>query len=200
MPRDRGRRRGRGGRESSSLTFASGAKARCRLSRHLRQPHRNGPRTYTTEAGKTIADTWNSAYSDGSLRPDRARTQRLPARLPGPPTGTAGPRGHRPALGDDDVRLTLTNTKSGTVRAPSRTPTARRWQGPSPCEAPAPPSTTAVDLARSRRWHDDGHLRGRPGAPRGRLAGRTENGRSRGERPGDDHGLTARADRPGCAA
>ncbi len=48
-----------------TLTFGSGAKAGAAF--FITSGNRtDGPWTYTTEAGKTVSDTWNSAYSGGS--------------------------------------------------------------------------------------------------------------------------------------
>ncbi|MFJ3197212.1 phosphocholine-specific phospholipase C [Streptomyces griseoviridis] len=132
----------------------------------------DGPWTYTTEAGKTLADTWNSAYSGGSYDltahgPNGfLRVFKGPNKVAGPEV-TARHRG-------DDLELTLTNKGAGTATLrltggyglPARTFTVR-------------PGTTVrhtVVLAASRRWYDvsvtsdadPGYLR--------RFAGHVENG------------------------
>ncbi|MFG3151864.1 phosphocholine-specific phospholipase C [Streptomyces sp. NPDC048219] len=132
-----------------TLTFASGARAGAAFL--VTSGNRgDGPWTYTTEAGKSIADTWNSVYSDGAydltvhgpggfLRVFRGGNR------------AAGPEVTARHTGDD-VRLTFTNAGSGTVRlriadgygGPGRTVTVR---------AGATVRHT-VDLAGSRRWYD----------------------------------------------
>ncbi|MEU7319512.1 phosphocholine-specific phospholipase C [Streptomyces griseoviridis] len=132
----------------------------------------DGPWTYTTEAGKTLADTWNSAYSGGSYDltahgPNGfLRVFKGPNKVAGPEV-TARHRG-------DDLELTLTNKGAGTATLrltggyglPARTITVR----------PGATVRHTVVLAASRRWYDvsvtsdadPGYLR--------RFAGHVENG------------------------
>ncbi|GAA4941200.1 hypothetical protein GCM10023238_03720 [Streptomyces heliomycini] len=155
-----------------TLTFASGARAGAAFL--VTSGNRaDGPWTYTTEAGKEISDTWNSAYSEGSYDPDRARPERVPPRLPGA-DGVAGCEVTARHTGDD-VRLTFVNEGSGTgpAAAGRRLPRpshdrhrpARRHRAPHRRPAREPP------LVRP-----DGHLPAEPAYLR-RFAGHVENGR-----------------------
>ncbi|WP_411152239.1 phosphocholine-specific phospholipase C [Streptomyces sp. A30] len=155
-----------------TLTFASGAKAGAAF--HVTSGNRaDGPWTYTTEAGKSIADTWNSAYSNGSY--DLA--------VHGPngflrvfkgPNKTAGPEVTARHTGDD-VELTFTNKGSGTARLKvtsgygirARTFTVR---------AGATVRHT-FDLTASRRWYDLTVTSEADPAFLRRCAGHVENGR-----------------------
>ncbi|MFE1023995.1 phosphocholine-specific phospholipase C [Streptomyces sp. NPDC058818] len=155
-----------------TLTFASGAEAGAAFL--VTSGNRtDGPWTYTTEAGKTIADTWNSAYSDGSYDltvhgPNGfLRVFRGPNRAPGPEV-TARHTG-------DDVRLTLTNTGSGTVRL--RVENAYVGRGRTVTVRPGATVHHTVDLARSRRWYDVTVTSEADPAFLRRLAGHVENGR-----------------------
>ena len=153
LPVRTGRRRlGRRRRPGSSRsTFASGAQAGAQLPRHLR-------RTAPTARGRTpprparrVSDTWNSAYSDGVVRPHRARPERLPARLQGAGQGRAGPEVTARHDGDD-VELTFTNKGSGTARLK-----VTDGYGGRPATVRVRPGATVrhtVDLRASRRWYD----------------------------------------------
>ncbi|MGW0130586.1 phosphocholine-specific phospholipase C [Streptomyces sp. NPDC003299] len=154
-----------------TLTFASGATAGAAFL--VTSGNRtDGPWTYTTEAGKSLADTWNSVYSGGSydltvhgpngfLRAFKGRNK------------VAGPEVTARHSGDD-VELTFTNSSSGTVRL-----TVTDGYGGGKRSVSVRPGATVkqlVDLAVSRRWYDltvtaDGdatYLR--------RFAGHVENG------------------------
>jgi phospholipase C len=155
-----------------TLTFASGAKAGAAF--HVTSGNRtDGPWTYTTEAGKTIADTWNSAYSAGSYD----------LTVHGPNGFVRSFKGANKAAGPeitarhsgDDVELTFTNKGTGTARLKvisgyggrARTLTVR------------PGSTVrhCVDLAASRRWYDLTVTSDTDPAFLRRFAGHVENGR-----------------------
>ncbi|NHI05433.1 Non-hemolytic phospholipase C [Streptomyces sp. KO7888] len=136
----------------------------------------DGPWTYTTEAGKDIADTWNSAYSAGSydltvhgpagfLRVFRGANE---VGGPAGPEVTARHRG-------EDLRLTLTNSGTGTVRLRI----ANAYDGGSRTLAVRPGATVhhTVDLARSRRWYDVTVTSEAEPAFLRRFAGHVENGR-----------------------
>ncbi|MFC9932160.1 phosphocholine-specific phospholipase C [Streptomyces sp. NPDC127190] len=154
-----------------TLTFASGAEAGAAFL--VTSGNRtDGPWTYTTEAGKTLSDTWNSAWSGGSydlavhgpngfLRLFKGRNK------------VAGPEVTARHSGDD-LELTFTNRTSGTVRLK----VADGYGGPS-CTVSVRSGATVrhtVDLTASRRWYDltvtseadPGYLRG--------FAGHVENG------------------------
>ncbi|MER6846910.1 phospholipase C, phosphocholine-specific [Streptomyces flaveolus] len=155
-----------------TLTFASGARAGAAFL--VTSGNRgDGPWTYTTEAGKSIADTWNSVYSDGAYDltvhgPNGfLRVFRGGNRAAGPEV-TARHTG-------DDVRLTFTNAGSGTVRLRI----ADGYGGPGRTVAVRPGATVrhTVDLAESRRWYDlTVTADGDPAFLR-RFAGHVENGR-----------------------
>ncbi|MBZ9643762.1 phosphocholine-specific phospholipase C [Streptomyces sp. PSKA30] len=132
-----------------TLTFASGAKAGAAFL--VTSGNRtDGPWTYTTEAGKSISDTWNSAYSGGSYDltvhgPNGfLRVFKGPNKVAGPEV-TARHRG-------DDIELTFTNRGSGTVQLKvadgyrGRARTVRVRGGATVRQT--------VDLAASRRWYD----------------------------------------------
>ncbi|MEU6097976.1 phosphocholine-specific phospholipase C [Streptomyces sp. NPDC047079] len=74
----------------------------------------DGPWTYTTEAGRTVADTWNSAYWGGSYDLSVHGPNGFLRVFKGP-NRTAGPEVSARHTGDD-VELTFTNKGSGTVR------------------------------------------------------------------------------------
>ncbi|MFF9092291.1 phosphocholine-specific phospholipase C [Streptomyces sp. NPDC014802] len=154
-----------------TLTFASGATAGAAFL--VTSGNRtDGPWTYTTEAGKSLADTWNSVYSGGSydltvhgpngfLRAFKGRNK------------VAGPEVTARHSGDD-LELTFTNSGSGTSRL-----TVTDGYGGGKRSVSVRPGATVkqlVDLAVSRRWYDltvtaDGdatYLR--------RFAGHVENG------------------------
>ncbi|MBQ1097408.1 phospholipase C, phosphocholine-specific [Streptomyces sp. b94] len=157
-----------------TLTFASGAEAGAAFL--VTSGNRtDGPWTYTTEAGKTISDTWNSAYSDGSYDLTVHGPNGFLRAFRGP-NRTAGPEVTARHTGDD-VRLTLTNTGSGTVRL--RVANADAYGGGGRTVTVRPGATVhhIVDLARSRRWYDVTVTSEADPAFLRRLAGHVENGR-----------------------
>ncbi|WP_031049503.1 phosphocholine-specific phospholipase C [Streptomyces sp. NRRL F-5650] len=158
-----------------TLTFASGARAGAAFL--VTSGNRtDGPWTYTTEAGKSIADTWNSAYSGGSYH----LTVHGPAgflrvfRGPNEPAGPAGCEVTARHSGDD-LRLTLTNAGTGTVRLRI----ANAYDGRARTLAVRPGATVhhTVGLARSRRWYDVTVTSETDPAFLRRFAGHVENGR-----------------------
>ncbi|AQS66503.1 phosphocholine-specific phospholipase C [Streptomyces pactum] len=155
-----------------TLAFASGARAAAAFL--VTSGNRtDGPWTYTTEAGKTIADTWNSVYSDGSYD----LTVHGPngfLRVFRGPNRTAGPEVTARHTGDD-VRLTLTNTGSGPVRLR----VVDAYEGRSGTLTVRPGATVhhTVDLARSKRWYDLTVTCESDPAFQRRFAGHVENGR-----------------------
>ncbi|MFC5212874.1 phosphocholine-specific phospholipase C [Streptomyces coerulescens] len=155
-----------------TLSFASGAKAGASF--HITSGNRtDGPWMYTTEAGKGIADTWNSAYSNGSYD----LTVHGPAgfvryfkgsnKLAGPEV-TARHQG-------DDIELTFTNKGTSSVRLKiangygGRPSTVTVRPGAKVCRT--------VDLASSRRWYDLTVTSESDPAFLRRFAGHVENGR-----------------------
>ncbi|MEU6552275.1 phosphocholine-specific phospholipase C [Streptomyces sp. NPDC046915] len=156
-----------------TLTFASGAHAGAAFL--ITSGNRtDGPWSYTTEAGTSVSDTWNSAYSGGShdltvhgpngfLRAFKGSGKTAGAEVTARHTG-------------DGIQLTFTNQGSGAARLKlvngyggrPRTVTVR----------PGAHVRLTVDLTASRRWYDltvtsdtdPGFLR--------RFAGHVENGHS----------------------
>ncbi|GAB2849513.1 phospholipase C, phosphocholine-specific [Streptomyces deserti] len=155
-----------------TLTFASGAKAGAAF--HVTSGNRtDGPWMYTTEAGRTVADTWNPAYSKGSYD----------LTVHGPNGFVRVFKGGHKAAGPevtarhsgDDVVLTFTNQGSGTVRLKL----ANGYGGPASTVTVRPGATVrrTVDLAASRRWYDLTVTSEADPAFLRRFAGHVENGR-----------------------
>ncbi|MEU8979484.1 phosphocholine-specific phospholipase C [Streptomyces sp. NPDC048309] len=154
-----------------TLTFGSGAKAGAAFL--VTSGNRtDGPWTYTTEAGKTVSDTWNSAYSNGSYDLTAHGPNGFLRTFKGP-GGTAGPEVTARHVGSD-VELTFTNKGSGTV-----TLKVSNGYGGKPQSFKVRAGATVkhtVDLRASKRWYDltvtsdadAGFLR--------RFAGHVENG------------------------
>ncbi|HLL33274.1 MAG TPA: phospholipase C, phosphocholine-specific [Streptomyces sp.] len=154
-----------------TLTFASGAKAGAAFL--VTSGNRtDGPWFYTTEAGKSVSDTWNSVYSKGAydltvhgpngfLRAFKGRNK------------VAGPEVTARHTGDD-VELTFTNKGSGTVGlklADGYTGTARSVR-----VRPGEVVRHTVDLTASRRWYDLTVTSDADPAYLRRFAGHVENG------------------------
>jgi len=155
-----------------TLTFASGAKAGAGFL--VTSGNRtDGPWTYTTEAGKSVADTWNSAYSNGSYDLTVHGPNGFVRSFKGA-NRTAGPEVTARTCGDD-VELTFTNKGTGSVRLKI----VNGYGGAVTSVTVRPGATVrrTVDLAASRRWYDltvtsdtdPAFLRG--------FAGHVENGR-----------------------
>lgn len=155
-----------------TLSFASGAKAGAAF--HITSGNRtDGPWMYTTEAGKGIADTWNSAYSGGSYD----LTVHGPAGFVRWFKGSnkvAGPEVTARHQGDD-IELTFTNKGATSVRLKiangygGRPSTVTVRPGAKVCRT--------VDLAASRRWYDLSVTSESDPAFLRRFAGHVENGR-----------------------
>ncbi|MET9833598.1 phosphocholine-specific phospholipase C [Streptomyces sp. NPDC006385] len=155
-----------------TLTFASGAKAAAAF--HVTSGNRtDGPWTYTTEAGKTIADTWNSAYSGGSYD----------LTVHGPNGFVRAFKGSNKAAGPevtarhagDDVELTFTNKATASVRLK----VTNGYGGRATTVTVRSGATVrrTLDLARSRRWYDLTVTSDADPAFLRRFAGHVENGR-----------------------
>ncbi|SFY52339.1 phosphocholine-specific phospholipase C [Streptomyces sp. F-1] len=155
-----------------TLTFASGAHAGAVFL--VTSGNRgDGPWTYTTEAGKTLSDTWDSAYSGGVY--DLAvhgpngflRVFKGGNRSAGPEV-TARYTGER-------VELVLTNQGSGAARL-----RIADGYGGAPAAVTVRPGATVrhtVDLTRGHRWYDlTVTSADDPAFVRG-FAGHVENGR-----------------------
>ncbi|MFG1669457.1 phosphocholine-specific phospholipase C [Streptomyces sp. Y7] len=155
-----------------TLSLASGAKAGAAF--HITSGNRtDGPWMYTTEAGKGIADTWNSAYSGGSYD----LTVHGPAGFVRYFKGSnkvAGPEVTARHQGDD-IELTFTNKGTTSVRLKiangygGRPSTVTVRPGAKVCRT--------VDLAGSRRWYDLTVTSESDPAFLRRFAGHVENGR-----------------------
>ncbi|TWV41878.1 phospholipase C, phosphocholine-specific [Streptomyces misionensis] len=132
-----------------TLTFASGAHAGA-VFLVTSGNRADGPWTYTTEAGKTLSDTWNSAYSGGAY--DLA--------VHGPNgflrvfkggNRSAGPEVTARHTGEH-VELVLTNRGSGAARL-----RIADGYGGAPVAVTVRPGATVrhtVDLTRGHRWYD----------------------------------------------
>ncbi|MGW1752975.1 phosphocholine-specific phospholipase C [Streptomyces mirabilis] len=154
-----------------TLAFGSGAKAGAAF--FVTSGNRtDGPWTYTTEAGKTVSDTWNSAYSGGSYDLTVHGPNGFLRVFKGPGK-TAGPEVTVRHVGEN-VELTFTNKGSGTVELKLTS----GYGGRSTSFKVRAGATVrhTVDLRASRRWYDltvvstadAGFLR--------RFAGHVENG------------------------
>ncbi|MFK0108294.1 phosphocholine-specific phospholipase C [Streptomyces sp. NPDC091217] len=155
-----------------TLAFASGAHAGAAFL-VTSNNRTDGPWSYTTEAGKSVSDTWNTAYSNGSYDltvhgPNGfLRTFQGPGKVAGPEV-TARPVG-------DDIELTLSNKGSGTVKL-----TLANGYGGKPCTVTVRAGATVkhtVDLAHSRRWYDVTVTSDADKTFVRRIAGHVENGR-----------------------
>ncbi|MFG2549771.1 phosphocholine-specific phospholipase C [Streptomyces sp. NPDC048581] len=155
-----------------TLSFASGAKAGAAF--HVTSGNRtDGPWMYTTEAGKSLADTWNSAYSGGSYD----LTVHGPAGFVRYFKGSnkaAGPEVTARHKGDD-IELTFTNKGTTSVRLKI----AGGYDGRATTVTVRPGATVCrtVDLLASRRWYDLTVTSEADPAFLRRFAGRVENGR-----------------------
>ncbi|MGW5033509.1 phosphocholine-specific phospholipase C [Streptomyces nigra] len=154
------------------LAFASGAKAGAAF--HVTSGNRaDGPWMYTTEAGKDIADTWNSAYSNGSYD----LTVHGPAGFFRAFRGTntvAGPEVTARHRGDD-IELRFTNAGRSSVRL-----RIADGYGGRPATVTVRPGVTVrrvFGLAASRRWYDLTVTADGDRAFLRRFAGHVENGR-----------------------
>ncbi|NUR40974.1 MAG: phospholipase C, phosphocholine-specific [Streptomyces sp.] len=156
-----------------TLTFASGARAGAGFL--VTSGNRaDGPWTYTTEAGKSVADTWNSAYSNGSYDLTVHGPNGFARAFKGG-NKTAGPEVTARHCGDD-VELTLTNQGTGSVRLKI----VNGYGGATTSVTVRPGATVrrTIGLTASRRWYDltvtsdadPAFLRG--------FAGHVENGRA----------------------
>ncbi|MFD8425671.1 phosphocholine-specific phospholipase C [Streptomyces sp. NPDC059466] len=155
-----------------TLTFGSGAKAGAAFL--VTSGNRtDGPWTYTAEAGKTVSDTWNSAYSNGSYDLTVHGPNGFLRGFKGPGK-TAGPEVTARHVGEG-LELTLTNKGSGTVELK-----LTDGYGGRPCSFKVRPGATVrhrVDLRAGHRWYD---LTVESAAHTGfsrRFAGHVENGR-----------------------
>ncbi|MFF8424066.1 phosphocholine-specific phospholipase C [Streptomyces sp. NPDC016566] len=132
-----------------TLSFASGAHAGAAFL-VTSNNRTDGPWPYTTEAGKTLSDTWNSVYSGGSydlaVHGPNGFVRQFKGR-----NKVAGPEVTARYAGDD-IELTFTNKGTGTVKLKL----VNRYGG-SPVAVTVRPGATVrhtVALTASKRWYD----------------------------------------------
>ncbi|MFJ7077198.1 phosphocholine-specific phospholipase C [Streptomyces sp. NPDC098781] len=154
-----------------TLSFASGAKAGAAF--HVTSGNRtDGPWMYTTEAGKGIADTWNSVYSGGSYD----------LTVHGPAGFVRYFKGSNKAAGaevtarhrGDDIELTFSNRTTANIRLK-----VANGYGGRPTTVTVRAGATerrTFDLATSRRWYDLTVTSETDPAFLRRFAGRVETG------------------------
>ncbi|MEV5613103.1 phosphocholine-specific phospholipase C [Streptomyces sp. NPDC052225] len=163
------------------LTFSGGDRAGAAFQVRS-QSRTDGPWTYTTEAAKSLSDSWNSVYSQGSYD----------LTVHGPNGFLRAFKGNNKAVGPEvvarhdaatgnllltlknpttaDVRLTVTNAYGGQARTYTVKAGATAQQ--------------TVDLSATKRWYDVKIvLEGDAGYLR-RLAGHVENGQAGVSDPG----------------
>jgi phospholipase C len=155
-----------------TLTFASGPRAGAAFL--VTSGNRtDGPWTYTTEAGKKISDTWNSAYSNGAYDLTVHGPNGFLRVFKGPGR-KAGPEVVARHVGDS-LELTFTNRGSGTAELKvadgygGRTTTVKVRVGAV--------LKRTVDLGASRRWYDLTVTSAADPSFLRRFAGHVENGR-----------------------
>lgn len=155
------------------LTFSGGPAAGAQF--YVTSANRtDAPWTYTTEAGKSIADSWNTRYSKGitdlTVHGPNGFLRRF--RNPGKTAGPEVTARHNAATGDLDLTLTnagATETHLTVVNAytsTTRTLTVR----------PGRTVTHSVDLSTCRNWYDVTVTSSTTGDFLRRLAGHVETG------------------------
>ncbi|WP_328352062.1 phospholipase C, phosphocholine-specific [Streptomyces sp. NBC_00445] len=155
-----------------TLTFATGAKAGGAF--HVTSGNRtDGPWMYTTEAGKSIADTWNSAYSSGSYDLTVHGPNGFVRAFKGA-NKTAGPEVTARHRGGD-LELTFTNKGSATVELK----VADGYSGRTKRFVVRRGATVrhSFDLGASGQWYDLTVTSASDSAFLRRFAGRVETGR-----------------------
>ncbi|WP_328437373.1 phospholipase C, phosphocholine-specific [Streptomyces sp. NBC_00444] len=155
-----------------TLTFATGAKAGGAF--HVTSGNRtDGPWMYTTEAGKSIADTWNSAYSSGSYDLTVHGPNGFVRAFKGA-NKTAGPEVTARHKGGD-LELTFTNKGSATVELK----VADGYSGRTKRFVVRRGATVrhSFDLGASGQWYDLTVTSASDSAFLRRFAGRVETGR-----------------------
>lgn len=156
-----------------TLSFAGGPKAGACF--HVTAGNRtDGPWTYTTSAGKEIADTWNTAYSgdvvdltvhgpNGFLRAFKG------------PGGSAGPEASARHTSAGQVELTLTNAGAATCRLTLTDAYGGRKQ--TLTVRPGAKVVHRVDPKPGKGWYDLSLVCDQDGTYLRRLAGHVETGR-----------------------
>ncbi|MFH8369978.1 phosphocholine-specific phospholipase C [Streptomyces sp. NPDC018031] len=158
-----------------TLTFGGGPRAGACF--HVTAGNRDdGPWTYTTGAGRTLADTWNTAYSQGRYDLTVHGPNGFLRTFAGPGTA-AGPEvtgRHDAATGN--LSLTLTNAGAHDAELTVRD----AYGGPPRTFTVRPGGTVAhtVDLRAGRQWYDVSVVSGADAGFLRRLAGHVETGRA----------------------
>ncbi|MET7644232.1 phosphocholine-specific phospholipase C [Streptomyces sp. NPDC005426] len=165
------------------LTFSGGAAAGAQFL--VTSANRtDGPWTYTTEAGKSLADTWNTAYSKGVTDltvhgPNGfLRTFRAGGKAAGPEVTAR----HDAASGG--LQLTFVNGGPATVRLTVRS--AAGYGGGAQTFAVRAGATVkhVLDLRGSKRWYDVTVVSDADATFLRRFAGHVENGQAGSSDPG----------------
>ncbi|MFG3002550.1 phosphocholine-specific phospholipase C [Streptomyces calvus] len=133
----------------------------------------DGPWTYTTEAGKALSDTWNSAYSGGTYD----LTVHGPngfVRVFRGTNATAGCEVTARHIGDD-IRLTFVNEGAGTARL--RLADGHSGRTSTVTVRPGATVDRTIDLRAGRRWYDLTVTSAADTSFHRRFVGHVENGR-----------------------
>lgn len=136
-----------------TLTFGAGAKAGAHF--YITAPNRtDGPWTYTTGAGASLPDTWNTAYSAGTYDLTATGPQGFLRRFRGPGT-KAGPEvtARHDGVGGNLV-LTMKNPGAAGVTLTVTNAPAYGGQSRTFSVAQGATVTHTVDLSGSGRWYD----------------------------------------------
>jgi phospholipase C len=157
-----------------TLTFGGGASAGATF--YVTAPNRNdGPWTYTTEAGKQIAGTWNTRYSkgvydltvhgpNGFLRTFRGPGKKATAEVTARRDSATG-----------NLLLTVTNPAGSSVRHLTVT-NAYGGQSQALTVQPGATATATVDLSATGRWYDVSVVSAEDSGYLRRFAGHVETG------------------------
>ncbi|MFE7318439.1 phosphocholine-specific phospholipase C [Streptomyces sp. NPDC057555] len=134
-----------------TLTFSGGGAAgACFLVTSANRT--DGPWTYTTEAGKTVADTWNTAYSQGSYDLTVHGPNGFLRTFKGPGNKLTPEVTARHDAASGRLELSLTNPGS----TPCHLTLANAYGGPRQTVRVDPGGTVTqrIDLTASKRWYD----------------------------------------------
>ncbi|MGW5770690.1 phosphocholine-specific phospholipase C [Streptomyces longwoodensis] len=155
-----------------TLTFASGPHAGAAFL--VTSGNRtDGPWSYTTGAGRTVSDTWNSAYSGGAYDLTVHGPNGFVRSFAGA-NGSAGAEVVARHVGDD-VELTFTNKGTGTARL--TVTDGYRGRRTTVRVRPGDVLKRVVDLSASKRWYDLTVTSDAESTFVRRFAGHVENGR-----------------------
>ncbi|MEU7034686.1 phosphocholine-specific phospholipase C [Streptomyces sp. NPDC046237] len=158
-----------------TLTFGAGARAGAFY--YITAPNRtDGPWTYTVSAGRSIADTWNTAYSSGVYDLTVTGPNGFLRGFRGP-GGTAGPEvtaRHDAVAGN--VVLTMTNPGAAAVTLTVTSAPAYGGLSQRVAVAKGATVTHTVDLRGSKRWYDLTVVSSGNSTFLRRFAGHVENG------------------------